>query len=336
MIGLLREEIFKLMKNNLNDNATVAYEKIEKFMSNKLQRSFTLSDDRKAVIRKLLHDFRTKWQDVARMEKKFFYKYHEWLNVFVRLDNIKDLATPEKKNSGRPSSEFTDSSERTKRRRTEEMRSQSSTEELSYATQMKLRVSGKLDAAKVVKDVTLGSPSKAEKYRKSLEFVSETILSGDKALSLLIEQKLSRSQYEGLRNISLENNCKLYPSYKNVLIAKRKCYPDKLSITVTECSAEIKLQALLDHTVGRILSTQMDVIKSLSSEKLSNLNLICKWGCDGSSGQSIYKQKFSDDDGSKSDANIFLTSFVPLQLISENEVTNAKIIVWKNPRPSSP
>lgn len=146
-----------------------------------------------------------------------------------------------------------------------------------------------------MKDVTLGSPSKAEKYRKSLEFVSETILSGDKALSLIIEQKLSRGQHQSLRNISLENNCKLYP-YKEVLITKRKYYPDKLSITITECSAEVKLQALLDHTVGRILSIQMDVIKSLGSKNLNNL--ICKWSCDGSFDQSIYKQKFSDDDES--------------------------------------
>lgn len=49
----------------------------------------------------------------------------------------------------------------------------------------------------------------------------------------------------------------------------------------------------------------MDVIKSLSSEKVRNLNLICKWGCDGTSGQNTYKQKFTNDDGSKSDANIF-------------------------------
>lgn len=94
--------------------------------------------------------------------------------------------------------------------------------------------------------------------------------------------------------------------------AKRKCYPLKSNISVTECSAVVKLQALLDHTANRILLTQMDVIKSLASENVRNLNLICKWGCDGTSGQNMYKQKFSDDDGSKSDANIFFTSLVPL------------------------
>jgi len=105
---------------------------------------------------------------------------------------------------------------------------------------MSLRAFGKLDAAKIVKDVTLGSPSKAKKYRR-LEFTPESILSGDSALSLVIEQKLSKSQYQGLRTISKENNCNLYPPYKEVLEAKRKCYPPKSSITITECSAEVKL-----------------------------------------------------------------------------------------------
>lgn len=98
-----------------------------------------------------------------------------------------------------------------------------------------------MDAAKVVKDVTLGSPSKAQKYRKSLEFTPESILSSDSALSLLIEQKLSRNQYQGLQTISIENNCKLYPPYKAVLEAKRKCYPLKSDITITKYSAEVKL-----------------------------------------------------------------------------------------------
>lgn len=79
----------------------------------------------------------------------------------------------------------------------------------------------------------------------------------------------------------------------------------------------------------------MDVIKSLTSENVRNLNLIYKWSCD-SSGQNMYKQKFSGNDGSKLDSNIFFTSLVSLQFISVDQVTNIKIIVWKNPRLSSP
>ena len=168
----------------------------------------------------------------------------------MKLQN--DTETPRKRNLGRPSSSFTASSNRTKRRKTEDILSHASVEQLSYATQMSLRASGKLDAAKVVSDVILGSPSKAQKYRRSLEFTPESILSADSALSLIIEQKLSKSQYQGLQTISIENNCKLYPSYKTVE-AKRKCYPLRSGIIITECSAKIKLQLLLDHTAERIL-----------------------------------------------------------------------------------
>lgn len=72
------------------------------------------------------------------------------------------METPKKKKD-RPSSEFTSSSDRSKQRETEEIRSLSSIEELSYATQMGLCVSGKVDAAKIVKNVTLGSLTKAAK-----------------------------------------------------------------------------------------------------------------------------------------------------------------------------
>ena len=45
----------------------------------------------------------------------------------------------------------------------------------------------------------------------------------------------------------------------------------------------------------RILSTQMEVIKTWPAKKLKKLPSICKWGCEGTSGESRYKQKFTDD-----------------------------------------
>jgi len=79
------------------------------------------------------------------------------------------------------------------------------------------------------------------------------------------------------------------------------------------------------------------VIKSLTSDNVRYVNLICKWGCDGTSGQSSFKQKFDDDtDGNKIDTSIFFTLLVPLQIISVDKSTKKEIIIWKNPRPSSP
>lgn len=66
------------------------------------------------------------------------------------------------------------------------------------------------------------------------------------------------------------------------------------------------------------------------SVKTNNFVLLSKWGCDGSSGQSCYKQKA--EECGFTDSNIFLTSLVPLQLFYEEN--NEKTIFWQNPDPS--
>ena len=57
---------------------------------------------------------------------------------------------------------------------------------------MSLRNAGKLDASEVIKDITSTSPSRAKAYRRSVQKVAETTLSGDAAISLVIENKLSK------------------------------------------------------------------------------------------------------------------------------------------------
>ncbi|KAL4702208.1 hypothetical protein ACJJTC_012340 [Scirpophaga incertulas] len=60
---------------------------------------------------------------------------------------------------GRPQKSFIDSSERSNRRKTKDLKSKDLAE-LTYATQMKLRQAGKIEASKVVKDLTK-SPRRA-------------------------------------------------------------------------------------------------------------------------------------------------------------------------------
>ncbi|KAJ4444718.1 hypothetical protein ANN_06515 [Periplaneta americana] len=66
----------------------------------------------------------------------------------------------------RPQKSFGDSSERSKRRKTQGLRETVDTEELTFATQMKLRACGKPDASKVLKEITK-SPKRATKYWKA-------------------------------------------------------------------------------------------------------------------------------------------------------------------------
>lgn len=111
-------------------------------------------------------------------------------------------------------------------------------------------------------------------------------------------------------------------------MAKKKCYPRDLSISETKC--EIPLQRLLDHTSNRIL--QIPSLPKIENN-MHDFTIIYKWGCDGSSGYSQYKQKYSTPT-SVSDNNLFLFSIVPLQF--RCSVDNSNIVLWQNPRPSSP
>jgi len=66
-----------------------------------------------------------------------------------------------------------------------------------------------------------------------------------------------------------------------------------------------------------------------------NFTLISQWSCDGNSEHSQYKQHFSDP--KFGDSNISCLPFVPVQLYyEENSELANKIIIWQNPRPSSP
>lgn len=134
-----------------------------------------------------------------------------------------------------------------------------------------------------------------------------------------------------IRKLSLEKSSILYLTYKFVLESKTECYPN--NIKITENGATVELQALLDHIAQRILSFQSEVIKNLSAEKIQGLYLICKWGYDGTSSQSNYKQKCINEE--TYDENFFhFSCLLQVSFVAIGKKTN--IIVYKNPRPSSP
>lgn len=86
---------------------------------------------------------------------------------------------------------------------------------------------------------------------------------------------------------------------------------------------------MLDHTVQRILSLTLE-IESLNDVALEDLELLSKWGFDGSSDQSNYKQRYEGVD--EDDSAIFITSMVPLMLRLRNDPDR---ILWMNRMPSS-
>lgn len=275
-----------------------------------------------------IYQYKKKWQSVSRNKKRFESKYSNWLDTSVHflLQKRQRISSD---SVGRPEKVFVECSDRSKRRKTQELRSNNETVELTYAAEMKLRSEGNVHAAKVLADI-IQNPD-ASNYIKKDSDRKIAKLTEDKALSLLINARLTKYQYNIIRSNALEENCPLYPNYESIIKAKKRCYPD--NIVITEISAEIPLQDLLDHTLKRLAISLDDVLSVLEESKLNNLWLISKWGCDGTSGQAEYKQLFENPD--VSDASIFISSLVPVQIVCGNP-SNTHELIWQNQRSSSP
>ena len=135
-----------------------------------------------------------------------------------------------------------------------------------------------------------------------------------------------------MRNKTLEKKSKVFPSYNNVRSAKEECLPSE-NWLVTDYSAEVTLQDLLDHTTRRIFEV---VSLNEADFEIKQFKLICKVGFDGTTGQSAYKQIRSDNqERDVFESCLFVTCMVPLQLSGKTEA-NEEIILWKNNEPSSP
>ncbi|KAK4885401.1 hypothetical protein RN001_001672 [Aquatica leii] len=126
------------------------------------------------------------------------------------------------------------------------IRRKMTSEELSFATHVKLRSEGKADASNVIRNLSK-SPNRAKKYRKALiESQKEQIqqLTPVEALSMFVKAGLSR---------------KHYPCYTILQNAKKDCYPVQESYRITATCAEVNLQDVLNHTASRLLLSLTEV-----------------------------------------------------------------------------
>lgn len=215
---------------------------------------------------------------------------------------------------------FEDLGNKQKKRRSDDHKGENSNE-LAFSAAKLLKEDGREDIASVI-EYMLKNPEAAAKINEMLRKPVRTVIfTPEKALGLLLSLRLTKWQYMILRETAIREGAKdIYPSYYKVQQAKHQCYPPKESVTVTDSSARITLQSLLDITVKRILESLPNDVQD------KELNLISKWGFDGASNQSRYKQKM---EGDQDDSSIFMTSLVPLKLTAGDET------LWKNPKPCS-
>lgn len=307
-----------------------------------VQSTLHLEDDTD-ILQKVVSNFTSslydKWSRSQRNVQKFYKKYEKWLDERLSFSEVQTPILSDSKKPGRPCKSFEVSCARSQRKKVTNLIETASTSELALATQIKLRKSGQRSAASLIKEVT-SFPNRASKLKKTIQTsqVKQDIFTPEEALALIIDLKLTKHAYIELRKRSLEKQSKIFPSYNRVKKAKEACYPAKDAIQVTDVSAEVRLQDLVNLTVNRLLIAQEQVIgQCLSEIDTSKIEMVYKWGMDGSSGQKQYKQKLNTDGSSDeyNDSNLFVCSMVPIQLKSFRKNNKEEIILWQNPRVSS-
>ncbi|KAJ8676588.1 hypothetical protein QAD02_012375 [Eretmocerus hayati] len=155
----------------------------------------------------------------------------------------------------------------------------------------------------------------------------------DQALGAFIDLGCTQRKYEKLRlHTRKKTNDEVYPLYKHIQQAKKRCYPE--NVYITERKAWVELQDLLNHSCNRILMTIDDSV--LAEFRGKQFIFHVKWGLDGASAQQTIKQKWLEAANQIEnllqplDASIVQVSMVPLRI-----VTTEGEILWNNPTPNS-
>lgn len=106
-----------------------------------------------------------RWEKSSRKLDNFLRKYDDWLGgddiEFVAVTYDVQPSTSSGRSSGRPVKSFEESSDKTKRRKVQHLLDSSSYNELTYATEVCVRTSGKRDAANIIKELCSASPTRA-------------------------------------------------------------------------------------------------------------------------------------------------------------------------------
>ena len=273
-----------------------------------------------------------KWENCHRIKNQFLMKnstWHEQSIFFSEIQNIWNTPSTSQlqTETSRPKKAFELLTNKSKKRRIQHLLENYSKEELTFAAQNSLYQHGQRGAANILKEVTTTSFSskKATTY-SSLKNTNTCKLSKEEALATYLDGGLTKCAYIAIQQRLRSKGSKMFPNYNKVLEAKSECYPKNLK--VTEISAEVDLQNLIDHTINRLCLVQLEVLES-QINCLDFVEILIKWGCDGSSGFSQYKQRYVEQNcEEEDDSAVFVISLVPIQMTCLFD--NQQLVLWHN------
>lgn len=185
----------------------------------------------KPVLEKFIKTLELRRKPCHRDRGKFLFKNEDWLKLSIKLDHT---AVPGPSVLGGPHKPFEELCKRSQQMKVKNLVSTTSTEKLSFATQVSLRKCGKRTAANIVKDVTQQTSLKrAKSYKRaysSAQSGDQEVLpfTPEEALSLIITTKSSKSTYLAYRAAAKQCKADIYSAWSKILSAKQAGYPEKM------------------------------------------------------------------------------------------------------------
>lgn len=278
-------------------------------------------------LQKFVKMFDVKWSS-SKSDLKFLSKYSDWLDNDIEFSVCTSSV-------GAPHKSYEDLSIKTKRKRMSNNLSVMSTDEVSDTFKALLKQEKRpTDAIRIADVLPKASPKRLKRIVESIPTPSsESEFTDEEAIALMLQLGLSRDNYIILRKALKEKGVNVLPSYDIIKEKKKSLIPSPLQ--VSNCAVSIELSNLLENTAARIVST-------LSKEQLKqidkcDLQLMCKWGCDGLSTLSEYKQA-SAAQNVPDYRSIFMASLVPLRIRKKEDTDSPSTSfhdVWINSTPGS-
>lgn len=239
---------------------------LQVFMKNK----FNLTDqvyDRivKSKIERFIQTHNSKYMKECHCNKKVFLSKNKlWLDRELicceeidsscdeGVEDIGESRSAANGIKGRKLKPYEQCSQRTKRRRCQELQENASDQQIKQSFFNNLRQNNQSLDVKIIKQL---SELTTESKQKLLDVMQKGIepvkYSSGEALALYVDAKMTKYQYELMAHGAATHNSQIYPSYHHILDAKKQCYPDEKFIKITDVRVSIELQALLDLTCAR-------------------------------------------------------------------------------------
>lgn len=327
-ITLKYRSICNVIWNKISDT-NVRSEKIDKLINIIFSYGLKLKTDDIEKLENFYKIYEKRIKDSDFSVSKFKKKNEDWLNkeIVIVIDD---------KKGGRPKKDYDEVQNRTKRVKQDECIKTHSANEIKDSFKVVLTRTQPKEAGKIVDVLPTASPKRLTRMIQSITTPkSTTSFTSEDALALVLNLGLTRNKYNILRKALIEKGYDIFPSSKTIRETKENILkPITSPVYATNESSKVELSQLLDNTASRIISTFSS--EDIERCKDTEVVLLFKWGCDGTSGFSEYKQPSASNSETKF-SSIFMSSLVPLRMriYSESPSTSSSIDIWRNLTPGS-